>query len=225
MQCSTSWVIQANCTEWRYCKSNIKKLNYSRFLKWNFFVTDQRLQQIRYETSKDLSLMSGWDGRQTGFPSFCTWVLALQGWICPSEWFSAPRNNNNYSSVDENRDNKSSLPLSLGDLVHYQHNQRHHVLAKDEHWLKEAVQKCETCQQRKPALPKEPVMTYPIPSFPWKIVASDCFEFDGLHHLVVVDLSSKYLEIKELKSLTTVELVDNETGICGSWYSIYPDFR
>ena len=59
-------------------------------------------------------------------------------------------------------------------------------------------------------------MTYPIPSFPWKIVASDCFEFDGLHHLVVVDLSSKYLEIKELKSLTTVELVDNETGICGS---------
>ena len=42
--------------------------------------------------------------------------------------------------------------------------------------LTEAVQRCETRQQRKPALPREPLMTYPIPSLPWKIVASDCFE-------------------------------------------------
>lgn len=56
--------------------------------------------------------------------------------------------------------------------------------------LTEAVQRCETHQQRTPALPKEPLMTYPIPCLPWQIVAGDCFECDGQHYLVVVDLYS-----------------------------------
>ena len=30
--------------------------------------------------------------------------------------------------------------------------------------ITEAVQRCETCQQIKPALPKEPMMTYPVPA-------------------------------------------------------------
>lgn len=49
--------------------------------------------------------------------------------------------------------------------------------------LTEVVQRCETCQQSKPALPKEPLMTYPIPRLPWQILASDCFECDGQHYL------------------------------------------
>ncbi|KAK2554061.1 hypothetical protein P5673_024407 [Acropora cervicornis] len=37
--------------------------------------------------------------------------------------------------------------------------------------LKEVVQRCETCQQSKPALPKEPLMPHPIPRLPWQIAA------------------------------------------------------
>lgn len=74
--------------------------------------------------------------------------------------------------------------------------------------LTEAVQRCETCQQGTPALPKEPLVTYPIPRLPWQIVASDCFECDGQHYLVVVDLYSYFIEIKELKMLSTTKLID-----------------
>ena len=56
--------------------------------------------------------------------------------------------------------------------------------------LTEAVQRCDICQQTRPALTKEPLMTYPIPNLPWQIVASDCFECDGSHYLIVVDLHS-----------------------------------
>lgn len=51
-------------------------------------------------------------------------------------------------------------------------------------------------------------MTYPIPRLPRWIVASDCFECDGQHYLVVVDLYSDLIEIKELKALSTIELID-----------------
>ena len=51
-------------------------------------------------------------------------------------------------------------------------------------------------------------MTHPIPSLLWQIVASDCFECDSQHLLLVVDLLSDYIEIKELKSLTTATLVN-----------------
>ena len=74
--------------------------------------------------------------------------------------------------------------------------------------LTEAVQRCETCQQTKPALPKEPMMTYPVPTLPWQIVASDCFECENQHYLVVVDLFSDFIEIRKLDTLTTLTLVE-----------------
>ena len=62
----------------------------------------------------------------------------------------------------------------------------------------EAVQRCNICQQTTAALPKGPSMTFPIPNLSWQIVASDCFECDGSHYLIVVDLYSDYIEIKQL---------------------------
>ena len=59
----------------------------------------------------------------------------------------------------------------------------------------------------KPALLKEPMMTYPVPTLPWKIVASDCFECDKQHYLVVVDLYSDFIEIRNLDTLATLTLV------------------
>ena len=51
-------------------------------------------------------------------------------------------------------------------------------------------------------------MTYPIPKLPWQIVASDCFQCDGGHYLIVVDLYSDYIEIKQLNSLSSAALIE-----------------
>ena len=74
--------------------------------------------------------------------------------------------------------------------------------------LTEAVQRCETCQQMKPSLPKEPMITYPVPILPWQIVANDYFECDNQHYLVVVDLYSDFIEIRKLDTLATLTLVE-----------------
>ena len=74
--------------------------------------------------------------------------------------------------------------------------------------LTEAVKRCDTCQQIKPVLPKEPMMTYPVPTLPWKIVSSDCFECNNQHYLVVVELYSDCIEIQNLHTLATSTLVE-----------------
>ena len=74
--------------------------------------------------------------------------------------------------------------------------------------LTEAVQRCETCQQMKPVLPKEPMMTFPVPTVPWQIIASDRFECDNQPILVVVDLYSDFIEIRKLDTITTLTLVE-----------------
>ena len=72
--------------------------------------------------------------------------------------------------------------------------------------LTEAVQRCETCQQIK--LPKEPMMTYPVPTLPSQIVACDCFECDNQHYVVFVDLYSDSTELKKLGTFATSTLLE-----------------
>ena len=74
--------------------------------------------------------------------------------------------------------------------------------------LTETVQWCETCQQMKPALSKEPMTTYAVPTLPWQIVASDCVECDNKLYLVVVDLCSDFIKIRKLDTLPTLILVE-----------------
>ena len=79
--------------------------------------------------------------------------------------------------------------------------------------LTEAVQRCEICQQMKPALPKEPMMTYPVPTLPWQIVASNFFKCDNQHYLVVVDLYSDFIKIRKLDTLATLTLIEQQKQV------------
>ena len=74
--------------------------------------------------------------------------------------------------------------------------------------LTEAVQKCETCQQIKPALSKKPTTTYAFPTLLWQMVASDYFECDNQLYQVVVDLCSDLIKIRKLDTLASLILVE-----------------
>lgn len=73
--------------------------------------------------------------------------------------------------------------------------------------LKEAVQRCAICEEAKPANTKEPLMTHPLPTAPWQVVASDCLEVNGQHYCVFVDLYSDFIEVAELKSDTLIKKI------------------
>ena len=73
--------------------------------------------------------------------------------------------------------------------------------------LTEAVQKCPICQEAQPAQRKEPMMSHPIPTYPWQALASDCFVVGRQHYVVLVDLYSDYIDIAPLTDLSTECLV------------------
>ena len=71
--------------------------------------------------------------------------------------------------------------------------------------ITEAVRRCETCQLAQPQ--QQPLMSYPIQTHPWQFVASDCFEINGRHYVVLVDIYSDFIELSQLSDLSSNALI------------------
>jgi transposase InsO family protein len=68
------------------------------------------------------------------------------------------------------------------------------------------VSSCQTCLHwaRDRA---EPLLSTPLPDLPWQQVATDLFELDGRHFIVVVDYYSRFFELTQLKSQTSDDVI------------------
>ena len=62
------------------------------------------------------------------------------------------------------------------------------------------ISNCEICQRQRDAQKHEPLIPTELPSRPWAIVAADLCEEKGKHYLVMVDLYSRWIEIKFLST-------------------------
>ncbi len=56
------------------------------------------------------------------------------------------------------------------------------------------VENCVECAKNLPAKTK-PLMTTPLPEYPWQIIGTDLFELKGANFLLVVDYFSRYPEV------------------------------
>ncbi len=73
--------------------------------------------------------------------------------------------------------------------------------------MTEMIQQCSVCA--KVATPrKEPLMTTPLPDYPWQVIGTDLFEFKGVTYLLVVDYFSRYPEIAKLTSTTSLAVIN-----------------
>ncbi|KAK9523110.1 hypothetical protein VZT92_019532 [Zoarces viviparus] len=68
--------------------------------------------------------------------------------------------------------------------------------------IQDAVSTCKDCQESKPIQKREPLITTPLPSCPWKRVAADICELNKQNLLVVVDYFSRYIEIAYLNDMS-----------------------
>ena len=50
-------------------------------------------------------------------------------------------------------------------------------------------------------------MSYPIPTHPWQFVASDCFEINARHYVVLVDIFSDFIELSQLPDFNSNALI------------------
>ena len=73
--------------------------------------------------------------------------------------------------------------------------------------ITEAVRRCETCQLAQPQQQRQPLMSYPIPTHPWQLVTSNCFEINGRHYVVLVDIYSDFIELSQLPDLSSNALI------------------
>ncbi|GFR97706.1 endogenous retrovirus group K member 113 Pol protein-like [Elysia marginata] len=69
--------------------------------------------------------------------------------------------------------------------------------------------RCESCQNLKPANHKETIQQHEMPESPWKKIAYDLMELQGRHYLITVDYYSNFIEADFL-TMTSAEMVTNK---------------
>ena len=178
------------------------------------FVTDERLHKIRLNTAQDSSLQTLMNMIKAGWPEDKYDVP-----LCIRDYWPYRDEISTHSGLVY-RGTRLIIPIemrsSLIQRAHASHLGIQYTIntAKEiMFWprmsaeLKEAVQKCSVCEEFQPANQKDELMTHPIPEYPWQAVASDCFELDGKHYVVVVDMYSDYIEFAELRDMTSETLI------------------
>ena len=58
--------------------------------------------------------------------------------------------------------------------------------------IRQLVSQCSVCNEFLQKQAKEPLMTYTIPTHPWKMVGQDLFTLDSQNYLITVDYYSDY---------------------------------
>lgn len=67
---------------------------------------------------------------------------------------------------------------------------------------------CGKCAQFNSENQKEPMMSHPIPTYPWQYVSQDIFEFEAEAYLVTVDHYSDFIEVDKLPNTLASTIVE-----------------
>ena len=73
--------------------------------------------------------------------------------------------------------------------------------------IAEMIQDCDVCLERRYSNPKEPLTQHKVPLYPWQVVGSDLFTWDGQDYVVVVDYYSRYFEVGKLKGTRACHVI------------------
>ena len=68
------------------------------------------------------------------------------------------------------------------------------------------IKSCPVCQKHI-TLNKEPLISTPLPSYPWERIASDLFELKNSTYLLTVDYYSRFAEVQKLTSTTSSSII------------------
>ena len=79
--------------------------------------------------------------------------------------------------------------------------------------IKELISNCSTCIKYAKQQPKERLLQYNLPSFPWQRLGSDLFHYNGCQYLLVADYFSKFPVIRKLSTTTTSAIIHHLRSI------------
>ena len=74
--------------------------------------------------------------------------------------------------------------------------------------IEEYVSKCQACNTYHQGQQREPMISHPVPSRSWQVLAVDLFELQGQDYLVTTDYYSNFFEVDKLVSKTSKEVIE-----------------
>jgi len=69
--------------------------------------------------------------------------------------------------------------------------------------IEEMIARCDSCQERRPSQPEEPLQLHPVPDKPMESVAADLYDCKGQKYLILVDRYSGFPFVHHLRSTIT----------------------
>jgi transposase InsO family protein len=109
----------------------------------------------------------------------------------------------------------SSLRQTILDRIHTGHQgiTKCRMRARQSVWwpgisreIEDIVRNCKSCAKEK-CNAAEPLIPTPTPEYPWQKIASDLFEYQKKQFLLVVDYYSRFIEVVELKTTTSTDVI------------------
>lgn len=177
-------------------------------------VSDEKLEQIRRETQKDVNVKMALDYTTTGWPDYKEDVklaardfYAIRGELSSHEGLLI-------------RGDRIVIPFSMRreilDRIHDGHlgitkcRERANQCVWWPHIsqeIKSRVAACRYCLEKQPSQPSEPLLTTEMPERAFQKIAIDICEIQGKHYLVSEDYYSRYIDIEYLTKLTTSAVI------------------
>ena len=73
--------------------------------------------------------------------------------------------------------------------------------------ISDKVSKCPECITKQSKQAEQPLITRPLPDYPWQRIAVDLFELNGKHFMVQVDTFSRFPEILYLPTTSSTAVI------------------
>lgn len=187
-------------------------------------ITGDRLDAIRSATGQDTDLQTvirytraGWPGQLSRIPHTLHEFHAARAHLSVAEGLLL-------------YNDRIVIPRSLRADVLSQLHKGHQGLTKCRrrasmsvwwpgigHAITKIVSTCEFCLKNKPTQRREPLITTPLPSGPWQRIAADLCEQDGKQYLIVVDYYSRDIEIAQLTTTTSQQVIARLKSMFVRW--------
>ena len=86
--------------------------------------------------------------------------------------------------------------------------------------IEQVVQSCNICLESRNIHAKEPMLTSVIPEYPFQIVGTDLFFWNGQEYMIVIDYYSRFWEIERLRKTDSSVIIQNLKAVFFPvWYS------
>lgn len=186
----------------------------------NCNISGDKLNMIKLETDKDIALNKVRDYYRVGWPL----TKSLISSECKQFW--SVKDDLHVINGVVFRGDRIVIPERLRkemlERIHEGHLgiEKCKMRARDVMWwpgmsaqIERTVAGCDTCAERAPAQPREPLVPHAVPEAPWQVVAADIFHMRNKNYLLVVDYYSKFVEVVTLYDLRSSTVISQLKSI------------